>query len=614
VSDIAAAFGLSSDAVANDTFRAVASVSGPTDLVWLGQGVAVASTPAKYGMSHLNDPEHGLVLAWDGRLDNAPELAKGFECRANGVRPADAELLLHVYRALGTSCVEHLVGDFAFVLWDVRLRRLLAVRDQLGVCPLHYGREGSTWWIASRIGQLRRVPQLGRVIDEETVASFLAASRLRPEQTFLAGIRRLPPAHFLEIDEAAPRIHRYWQPTAGRTIAYEDDGEYVEHLLTLLRLTVGSRLDRVDAGGLLLSGGFDSASIAYTAAAINTAVESAARPLTALTAIIDVPGSRDTPRYTQPITDRFGFAARYVRGDASWTFTANEASACDEPLEGMYVRTVGSLLAAARKSGLQVVLTGIGADAILAGNEYYLLDLALGLRWTSLLSELRCYPSRLRRRLVFERILTPLLFRRPVRIEEPSPPGWLSPRLQASLNSYERPKRRSLRELSRQDEVAELSLTELAARMPWFRSEGLRYGVELRHPFLDRRLVDFALALPLSQKIRRGRPKALLLQAIQDRIPPPAAPSASRPQSGSHNDRGARRRIVQQERDDWERAFADPLCAELGYVDPELLRSAFLSYVSGESRLSYALARTYRLELWLKRLLAAEAHREGGTS
>jgi asparagine synthase (glutamine-hydrolysing) len=144
-----------------------------------------------------------------------------------------------------------------------------------------------------------------------------------------------------------------------------------------------------------------------------------------------------------------------------------------------------------------------------------------------------------------------------------------------------------------------VDITQHAARMLWQQSEALRRGIELRHPFLDRRLFEFLLAVPAVQKIQRGRSKALLRLAVPDAVPRrPSAADVRAPLSP--------RALRERERANWEACFARSRAADAGYIDADSLHKAFRRYLDGDISLKYPLARTFRLEAWLQRLLDAD--------
>jgi asparagine synthase (glutamine-hydrolysing) len=576
---------------------------GPLDLArlrilggsdcWRDGEVGLATSPCSgptADPSLVVDSDRRLTLVWDGRLDACGDLLQSRETRPS----SDAVLVLGAYADLGIGVLELLSGDFAFLLWDASRRTLFAVRDHFGVRPLHYALVGQTCWLASRVAQLRRLPQVGRTIDEETLGRFFAGALSNGESTFFEGINRVGAGHVLEITRGAVRQRPYWDPQLDRGRAASENGPLIETLREHLSRAVEDRVRGARRVGLLLSGGLDSAAVACAIADLGVG------GVASFTATFDTPRTRDRRSRTQPLNEKYGFDGHHSAGDASWTFRDLPGTCSDEPLEGMYVGSVRRLLDSARAAGIDVVLTGYGGDAMLGGNAYYLLDLALARQWAALLSELRSYPPSRRWSLLSRYVAKPLLLGRPAKRSAPRMPGWVSTRLNdaAALSRDARAERRGeLRGLSRRVEFAAQALPHQAARMLWYHDEAFNRALELRHPFFDRRLYEFLLTVPVARKISDGRRKALLRSLLAGRLPSAAqTPDAA---SDGTLSRGA---VLARERSEWNATFLDARCVEIGYVDRRRVMKAFDRYQKGDSLVTYDLARTYRVERWLKRL------------
>jgi asparagine synthase (glutamine-hydrolysing) len=594
VRDIAAGVRLDGGPLDGAALRGLGSFGERGADVWVQGPVGLAGSPVV-------DAEVGLALVWEGRLDSRAELLVQTKQTAGKTLCSDRDIVLAAYRECGLGVLDFLAGDFALVIWDARRRTLVAARDHFGVRPLHYTVVGSTCWVTSRIAQLRRLTQVGRGIDEGTLASFLAGALASPERTFFDRIFRIPPGHVLAVADGSMRTRRYWDPRRNPDIVVQDDGDYGDIFYSLLSRAVSDRLRCARRVGLLLSGGVDSAAVACTVADLQG---TSPRPngLATFTATFDTPGSRDRRSRTEPLNELYGFEGHHLPGDLGWTFQDLPGEAGDEPVEGMYVRTVRALLEAARTSGVDVVLSGYGGDVVLGGNPYYLLDLAIARRWTALLDELRSYPPWRRWQLLLRYVAKPLMLRRPGATTRPCLPDWVSPQLKSQAARAEpifQPEAGGIRGLSQRAELAAQVLPQQAARMLWYHSEALVQRLELRHPFFDRRLFEFLLAVPMTQKIDKGRPKALLRQMLAGRLPSAGVCSID----DESEPTASRAVVLERERREWDAAFVDARSAELGYVDLSALMAAFARYQKGDSVITYALARTYRVELWLKRLL-----------
>ena len=203
----------------------------------------------------------------DSRLDARPELAA--KLRAAGRRlsadPPDAELLLHAYSEWGARCVEHLLGDFSFAIWDNSSRRLFCARDHFGFRPFYYARTADSFLFSNTLDCLRTCPGVSDGLNDLAIADFLLYDYyLDLSTTVFADIQRLPPAHFLTLEGGNLAVRRYWRLPEAQPLRYRNSSDYVEHFREVFDAAVGDRL-RSNAACVALSGGMDSPTVAATA-------------------------------------------------------------------------------------------------------------------------------------------------------------------------------------------------------------------------------------------------------------------------------------------------------------------------------------------------------------
>jgi asparagine synthase (glutamine-hydrolysing) len=178
---------------------------------------------------------------------------------------SDAALCLQAYAAWGADFVDHLAGDFCFVLWDQPRQRLIAVRDQLGVRALFEAGAGGALYISDSLDWIVSAAPIGRDLDEQWIADFLGAGFcLDVERTVWRRIRRLAPAHMLTASDAGVSRRRYWRLEIGEPIYWRDRRQYGERFRELLSMAIA---DRLPAGrvGISMSGGLDSTTLAAVA-------------------------------------------------------------------------------------------------------------------------------------------------------------------------------------------------------------------------------------------------------------------------------------------------------------------------------------------------------------
>ena len=177
----------------------------------------------------------------------------------------DAELILRAYQKWGADCASHLLGDFAFAIWDAPKRRLLCARDRFGVRQLYYAHRGDLLIVANSLYCLLGHPAISRRLDEEAIGGFLLFGDHTWHDkglTAFADVRALSPAHCLIVEGGRSRRFRYWDfPLDIPLLRYRREAEYIEHFRHVLGQAVADRL-RTDAVVIAMSGGMDSSSLA----------------------------------------------------------------------------------------------------------------------------------------------------------------------------------------------------------------------------------------------------------------------------------------------------------------------------------------------------------------
>jgi asparagine synthase (glutamine-hydrolysing) len=235
--------------------------------VWIDGTTALgqcerAVTPGAARLQPCANEEGTVRLVLDGRFDNVADLTGAFTAAGLPLRGcSDVELLLQAYELWGQDCAEHLIGDFAFAIWDSRRRALVCARDVLGTRPLYLHVGDTCIAAASEIAPLLRHPKVSRRPNEGYLAECLNGRARHPSDTVWQDVTRLEPAHALVAERGRVAVRRYWQPDPTRTISYRSDDEYAEHLAELIRVAVASRMRNAPKVGMMLSGGVDSSSI-----------------------------------------------------------------------------------------------------------------------------------------------------------------------------------------------------------------------------------------------------------------------------------------------------------------------------------------------------------------
>ncbi len=482
-------------------------------------------------------PDRVCGLVADVRLHNRRDLlgALGNVPWFMGA-PTDAEIVLASYERWSMEAVQRLRGDFAFAIWDGRIRKLFAARDPFGVKPLFYVADPRRLCFGSEVKQLLVIPGVDAKPNDAAVAELLATARAYArEATFFEGVMRLRPGFCLEAGEHGVRTWRWWDP-AGRLAAPAPirAEEYAQRFYELFRNSVKCRLDGTSPIALELSGGYDSSSVVAVAAELQA---HGTRPLPKIVTISHCyPGLPcDEREFIDAVLENCPFPA--IRFDAP---VADYASALDREfrkIDAPYPdlswarRSLGASHLAAE--GCRVVLTGLGADELVWDPDY---DLDLWRDGHYLRSIRHCLrdPRVLRdgaqRQSIgrLARFAAPQWLkdrmRRFIRHGSPGVPDWVTPMAAAMASQSDHA---GMGIDSRFPSLAQASIHGwlTSSSFHWFlESEELlaaHHGYELRHPFLDQDLVEFVLAIPWQGRhAQPGSFKTLLVTAMGERLPP----------------------------------------------------------------------------------------------
>jgi len=316
------------------------------------------------GAQPLTIPQGDLWAVVNGEFYGFQSITEHLEARGHVFTTAsDSEVLLHLYREYGDAFIDHLRGEFAFVLWDQRRQRLVAGRDRFGVKPLCYTFEQGRLIIAS---EAKAMASFG-IVRRWDAASLGHACRhqyLPPHRTLFSGISQIPPGHLLISEGGAPQIRRYWDLDLPTTVSPITDTEAEERVLERLREAVEIRLQADVPVAFHLSGGLDSASTLALAA------EAGYGPLHAFTVSFGVE-DYDELRLADTMARHVGAALHPVHVSQTDLFEAlpeavyfSEGLAINGQLPAKF-----SLSRAVRTAGFKVTLSGEGADEALLGSS-----------------------------------------------------------------------------------------------------------------------------------------------------------------------------------------------------------------------------------------------------
>jgi asparagine synthase (glutamine-hydrolysing) len=551
-----------------------------------------------------------LQLVHNGEVYNYRELRRELEARGHRFRSAtDTEVILASYREWGESCVQRFNGMWAFALWDSRRRCLFCSRDRFGVKPFYYRHEGSRFAFASEPGAFRADPQARLEPNRHAIRDYLEHAYLdHTDETFFAGIRRLPPAHSLVVDEDGVQLRRYWRLEEREA----PPGDAAEALRELFLDSVQLRLRSDVPVGTALSGGIDSSAIAVSVghllrAEAESAVAVGPRQRT-FNAYFEEPGFDERP-YARAVVERAG-------AEPSWlSFSDGElvadlpaiVEAQGEPFGSTSICAGWYVMREGRRSGVKVMLDGQGGDEVLAGYRahlgFFLADLLARGRLGTLRAELASFRGVHRPTALGIALARPFAPEPVTRFVRARARG-ASKLVHQDLRALSQPERADGSAFSdRLRKYQELVLTRrgLPELLRYEDRNSMAHSLEARVPFLDYRLVELAFSLPAEELIRGGETKLVLRRAFEDLLPPEVR--GRRDKVGFATPEGAwmRGRLGELAAD----AFSSQSFRDRGFVDASAARRRLERHRRREIEAGMDLWRALNLELWAQALLDA---------
>jgi asparagine synthase (glutamine-hydrolysing) len=487
------------------------------------------------GVQPMANEDDTVWITYNGEIYNHGALRPGLEAAGHRYRTrSDTETILHLYEEEGDRCVERLQGMFAFALWDQARERLLLARDRLGIKPLYYAVTDRELLFGSEIkAVLAGMP--GRpALNVAAIPEFLATRYVAGEETFFQGVRKLPPGHTLVWSRTGgPQRRRYWSLPVGTDEGPASLRERALDLRGRLEATVRRHLMSDVPLGLFLSGGLDSTGLAALMAPM---VQDRLRTFAVG---FDDDASNELP-YARIAAQAVGAQHHEVTVSPEEFYAALPRLIWheDEPIafpSSIALHFVSRLA----RPHVKVVLTGEGSDELFMGYAWYrltALNERLGRSYRRLAPgpvrrgvrrvvprlphALRRYASRTF--LMFEPGIRSILYENFSVFPEPLRHALLSDHTLADgvdpyreqLRCFEEASGSTLQRMSHAD--LQTYLVELLMKQDQM---SMAASIESRVPFLDHELVEYGVTTPDRFKVRGWKTKAVLREALKDRIP-----------------------------------------------------------------------------------------------
>jgi len=516
----------------------------------LGQRLMRFTHEDNFEQQPLMSFDRKVVLVCDARIDNRPELTAALGITASAARQLpDSTFILRAYEKWQDECVSHLIGEYSFAIWNSRDKYLMLARSPLGGRPLYYHTTDRLFAFSSLPKALFTHPSIPRELNHERIADYLAQAPIESGTSFYRGIHRLHSGHLLRVDRHGLTVRNCWQPDLRREIRYSCDADYVHAFNTLLDRVVSDHLRSQSDVGVMMSGGLDSTAIAAVAAA---QLKQDGRRLAAFTEVprAGFAGAVINGRYADESPFVKAMSRHYDTIDLNLIRTDNRMYLDDLerffdeaniPFRNASNRVwYEAILQAARKQGVRVLLTGAQGNLTISRSGQGLLPLLMRKwKWLRALHEARALGNGSPLRTLFGQGVMPLLptslfatvqYLRGKDQLMKGEPFWsgysaINPEFARAQRVEERAREKGFDFHFRSNSDMSRTCAKMLPGLAMSANDinhayrGL-YGIDVRDPTADIRIVEFCLALPEEQYLKDGISRRLIRRAMAGRLPP----------------------------------------------------------------------------------------------
>lgn len=484
------------------------------------------------GHQPMFNEDGSIALVFNGEIYNHEDLRRGLEAKGHAYRThSDTESIVHAYEEYGDDFERHLTGMFGLAIWDAPRRQLVLSRDRLGIKPLYYTVQRDRFIFASEIKAILEVEEVERRVDPDALDAYLSLRYVPGPRTMFKGIFKLQPGHTLTVHEGRVSVRRYWDLEFSEEP--RDEERALEEFEALLFEVCRDHLMSEVPYGVFLSGGVDSSAVV---AVLRKILKEDVATFTVGYEHADGINEFEYARLLSPLEEASHHELTLTARDvADWI--PKLVWHLDEPV-GDPACIPLYFLARYTKPWATVLHSGEGADEILAGYSIYKKMDALNRLQSGPLSPL---PR------VLSRGLAPLVGQGKVArylrmLEQPLEDRYrgvsghfmngFKPALLGGVARWRVTPGRLVAEtfeeyFNRVRSTHDLNRMLYVDTKTWLPEDLLvkadkmtmAASVELRVPFLDHRLVEFAARLPVSYKLRGGTSKYLLKKLMEKYLP-----------------------------------------------------------------------------------------------
>ena len=478
------------------------------------------------------------VLVFDGRLDNWESLRlELLELGARLRNRSDSELVMQAFGIWGKDCVDHIEGDFAFVLWDSSLQEAFCARDRMGNKPLHYYWNGTEFFFASEVTALLASGIIPKVANDGMLADHLSLYWCTRDETLWKDISRLVAAHTIKISKEGLKLREYWKPDLSKQLEFADDEDYIRRYLELLREAV-RRCSRSHLPTCFeVSGGLDSSALFALAEGLGRAGELPAPDIEGYTLAFSDDADADERSYASAVGEHLGRPVHEVQPTAPSLDWLRQWAARYGELPPYPNSSMAIGIRERVASQCRALVVGVGGDEWLVASRRYYAEEIRSRRWRRLSACFKAdaaeFGASQATRWLLRFGIGPLL---PARVRKvlnhfvlkphawrTAGQAWLTPSLRrlassrmASLDARLDDPVRQVGQRGRQAML--LSPANIEAKESEERLAA-NWGVELRWPFYNLQLAEFMFATPERIRLRGSSDKYVHRQALVQALP-----------------------------------------------------------------------------------------------
>ena len=547
-----------------------------------------------------------VLCIGSGRLDNRNQLQDRLCMGQEDL--SDSQLVAHAYEHWGTACPSHLEGEFAFVIYDQAARRVFAARDVMGIKTLYFTTLGPFMALATQSRLLHAVHEQPLAVSRKAILAWLYDEY--PEDIpMFESLESVPRAASLEAWGSGRHLQKYWDFNQVKKLRYRDQDEYFQHFRELFQQAVTNRC-KYQTGpiGTMLSGGLDSSSVAAVATACTGLDPQDIHPFSFRFRTLQ---DCDESKLSQVMAKHLGTGINWVDCERFWLFQGafSDRTQRENPFQ-CWDNMDHSILKTLAGRGGRLLLTGHGGDSLMTGPS---LNLCLGTAFSRApMGSRQPFRDHLKKQKlsffkgVYRYAVKPNIARylRDVwkaSISGPQRPPWVMPSAHGEFLEQvaAKPRERApFRDPDRCFTYRLIGSKSAGVRrvIHWYQQIAQPYGIEVSHPFFDRRLAAFMLAIPQSMIRLGNRPKGFLRAAMTPRLPLAIVENFHKPTLYSFYHFG-----ISKEGNNIKRLMKNSKLADMGIIDNEsLLRSVEFYLKSKPGNVLASFWSTIFTELWLR--------------